>query len=95
MSVETQRRGLADNDPRHGTLNGYSNLGCRCDSCRVAHTRYCAEAKLRRFARGCPEHLHGTPGGYGNYGCRCRDCTTAWTDEHRARRQRRQREDAR
>jgi hypothetical protein len=62
MSVETQRRGLADNDPRHGTLNGYSNLGCRCD---------------------------------GNYGCRCRDCTTAWTDEHRARRQRRQREDAR
>lgn len=23
-------------DPRHGTNNGYSNLGCRCDRCKAA-----------------------------------------------------------
>lgn len=28
---------LADDDPRHGTDNGYRNLGCRCARCREAH----------------------------------------------------------
>lgn len=23
-------------DPRHGTVNAYNNLGCRCDPCRGA-----------------------------------------------------------
>lgn len=27
-------------DPRHGTSNGYGNLGCRCDLCRAAWARY-------------------------------------------------------
>ena len=31
-------------DPRHGTTNGYGNLGCRCDGCteawRVRHLTY-------------------------------------------------------
>lgn len=27
-------------DPRHGTINGYSNLDCRCRLCREAHTAY-------------------------------------------------------
>lgn len=27
---------LADDDPRHGTINGYTNHGCRCDRCRRA-----------------------------------------------------------
>ncbi len=27
-------------DPRHGTVNGYSNLRCRCDRCRAAQTEY-------------------------------------------------------
>lgn len=26
-------------DPRHGTENGYRNLGCRCDACRAANSR--------------------------------------------------------
>ena len=26
-----------DGDARHGTVNGYGNLGCRCDDCREAH----------------------------------------------------------
>lgn len=28
--------GLAPNDPRHGTANGYSNRGCHCQPCRDA-----------------------------------------------------------
>lgn len=32
-----RKGGLPDpNDPRHGTPNGYLNLGCRCGSCREA-----------------------------------------------------------
>ncbi len=31
---------LAVDDPRHGTNNAYSNLGCRCDRCRAASTEY-------------------------------------------------------
>lgn len=31
---------LSPGDPRHGTANGYSNLGCRCDACRKAQTAY-------------------------------------------------------
>lgn len=27
-------------DTRHGTENGYSNLGCRCRRCRAAHAEY-------------------------------------------------------
>jgi len=27
-----------DGDPRHGTLNGYTNHGCRCEFCRQANT---------------------------------------------------------
>jgi hypothetical protein len=28
---------LAPEDPRHGTLNAYSNLGCRCRPCKGAN----------------------------------------------------------
>jgi hypothetical protein len=28
------------NDPRHGTSNGYSNLGCRCPDCTQAWREY-------------------------------------------------------
>ena len=27
-------------DPRHGTLTGYKNHGCKCDRCRRANTEY-------------------------------------------------------
>jgi hypothetical protein len=27
---------MNDDDPRHGTVNGYGNLKCRCDRCREA-----------------------------------------------------------
>ncbi len=28
-----------DGDPRHGTANGYTNLGCHCTECKAAHAR--------------------------------------------------------
>lgn len=29
---------LAPGDPRHGTVNGYSNYRCRCQACTRANT---------------------------------------------------------
>lgn len=31
--------GMTIDDPRHGTINGYTNLGCRCPECRAAGTQ--------------------------------------------------------
>lgn len=53
---------LALDDPRHGTTNGYSNLGCHCDRCKAAwakdHLNYMhsspeqqEKARLRERAR--------------------------------------------
>jgi hypothetical protein len=36
-----------DGDPRHGTLNGYFNLRCRCEKCRKANA-----ATRRRWRMG-------------------------------------------
>jgi hypothetical protein len=83
------RRVLAADDPRHGTLNGYTNLGCRCDRCRQANTIACRprqEAWRRR--RGImPRKLgrtHGLRSTY-NAGCRCEPCRGA-EREYRTRR---------
>ena len=35
--AERSARELAPDDPRHGTTNGYGNLGCRCEPCTAAH----------------------------------------------------------
>jgi hypothetical protein len=44
-----------DGDPCHGTNNGYNNLGCRCDACRVAHTSYLRERGIGSYRRvPCP-----------------------------------------
>lgn len=32
-------------DPRHGTVNGYANLSCRCDLCRSAWAAYIFDLK--------------------------------------------------
>lgn len=39
-----------DGDPRHGTTNGYRNLGCRCDACRAANA-----ARQLAYMRAHPE----------------------------------------
>jgi hypothetical protein len=30
---------LSPDDPRHGTLNGYANYGCRCDRCKAVNAQ--------------------------------------------------------
>lgn len=34
-------------DPRHGTVNGYQNLSCRCAACREAWTTYVSARRKR------------------------------------------------
>ena len=73
---DSQARSAAmrSDDPRHGTENGYNNLGCRCSLCRAAHAAFHRE----RRSRGIKVMTHGTRGGYCN-GCRCDDCRAAHT----------------
>lgn len=72
-----------DGDDRHGTINGYVNLRCRCDEC--------TEAITARKTGGLPDgdSRHGTVNGYVNYGCRCAGCTASWTADCDGRRIRR------
>jgi hypothetical protein len=44
---------LDSDDPRHGTTNGYTNLGCRCYECRSAWREYVRE-KNHRLGRHRP-----------------------------------------
>jgi hypothetical protein len=39
------------NDPRHGTENGYTNCGCRCDRCRAAGTEATRRVRANRANR--------------------------------------------
>jgi hypothetical protein len=87
---------LAPDDPRHGTLNGYANLGCRCDQCRAANTDYCRAYQHRAgrhkpyaewlaSVEGC--HVpHGTETRYTQGGCRCEDCKRAASTARNRRR---------
>lgn len=90
-SVQAKRAWMHDNpnDPRHGTVNGYNNLRCRCDRCRTAATRHHAEDKKVRQSKPIPGHVHGTENGYGNWGCRCLHCTSVWSAASMERRRRR------
>ena len=64
-------------DPRHGTINGYGNHGCRCPPCTAANAEMVANARDRRIGQAIPEHVHGTENGYSNWRCRCDDCREA------------------
>lgn len=76
---ERRRRGLDDDDPRHGTENGYQNYGCRCDPCRAAR-------KAARTLHDPYDERHGTYNGYRNYGCRCDPCKAANSAHQREKR---------
>lgn len=91
-------RTLSDDDPRHGTENGYGRYRCRCERCRKAHADYLREWKHRNgYCRPYDQYLaevratalaqdnHGTETRYG-LGCRCADCRTAAADSRRRRR---------
>lgn len=70
---------LVPDDPRHGTYNGYINLGCRCQPCRDANAAEARRMKLQRASgRGRKPAPHGRYTTYHNYMCRCQPCRDAW-----------------
>ncbi|MDI3242240.1 hypothetical protein QK287_11785 [Arthrobacter sp. AL05] len=73
---------LSDDDPRHGTPNGYGNLGCRCDRCREANRKshYAYMERVRREGRMLGSH--GTALSYDS-GCRCDDCNAVHNKKSR------------
>jgi hypothetical protein len=75
---------LERNDPRHGTVNGYCNLGCRCQRCRVVWTAYCLDRRRRRDPAQAP--THGKESTYLNWNCRCQPCRDAHNKRNRERR---------
>jgi hypothetical protein len=72
-----------DNDPRHGTANGYSNLDCRCVPCRDAWAAYYLTFRNRARELAPDDSRHGTSNGYRYWHCRCRPCTDASARERR------------
>lgn len=69
-------RPLDDDDPRHGTSNGYGNCGCRCDACRAAHAATHAAYIKRQREEGRVVGRHGSSVAY-DTGCRCDVCRLA------------------
>jgi len=69
----------------HGTFNGYSNYGCRCDLCKLAGRETNKIQKAKRIARpkDGTEWYHGTVNGYRNWGCRCEPCHEAFKIDQR------------
>lgn len=81
---------MTPDDPRHGTVNGYVNLACRCAPCRSAWNDYVKVKRARRATLLAPDDpRHGTNGLYVNYSCRCAPCTAAHTARDRELRARR------
>jgi hypothetical protein len=80
------RAELQPDDPRHGTVNGYGNLGCRCDACRTAHREHSVMYMRRMRQSGHllakPSVQHGTNYCY-NVGCRCDKCRAAKAETSR------------
>lgn len=88
--VAEARQPLAADDPRHGTRNGYTNLGCRCEACRAAATAAHTEWRHRTGYSEPREVVNdrralnafltdscGTETGYSKKGCRCAACRDA------------------
>ena len=65
----------------HGTINSYTNGGCRCSACCTAHTEHHRAWRLRtgRVTSSVPRTglVHGTANAYAHYRCRCDVCKTA------------------
>lgn len=47
---------LEPDDPRHGTSNGYTSYGCRCDPCREARSRAKKDYPSRRIHKLAARH---------------------------------------
>jgi hypothetical protein len=64
-----------DGDPRHGTANGYGNLGCRGPDCTAAWARYHYDLEAKPRPPLDPDDpRHGTSSGYRWWKCRCAEC---------------------
>lgn len=50
IKQEAKPFSAGDGDPRHGTVNGYGNLKCRCPECKAANT-----ARLKEYREANPE----------------------------------------
>lgn len=81
---------LPQDDARHGTTNGYGNLGCRCASCteahRQQHNRYMQRVRETKKLVTA-DAAHGTSYRY-DVGCRCDPCREAHNRKSRATKQR-------
>ena len=75
------RTGRPPVDHGHGHYLTYGK-GCRCDACREANRKYCAELRVTRAKdpSRADRAGHGLAATYKNYGCRCAPCTQANTD---------------
>ena len=62
---------------RHGRYTSYTNLACRCQDCREAHTVKTRAVRAAQVALAPDDPRHGRVSTYLNYGCRCRLCTEA------------------
>ena len=83
---------LEPEDPRHGTTNGYGNLGCRCAPCTQAHwihhNAYMAKVRESRQLVDNGKGDHGSSYRY-DIGCRCDPCREAHNEKSRMTKQRR------
>lgn len=83
---------MTPDDPRHGTVSGYTRGGCREECCRAAirpHWRRASE-RLRRRRGAAPQVTGRTHGTRATYvaGCSCAPCRAAeaaYRRDYRAR----------
>lgn len=77
-----RKAGLPQDDPRHGTTNGYFNYGCRCEPCRIAGNKSTRDTRQFRKTVVLPpsDRRHGTTHGYVEWSCRCARCKRAYRD---------------
>lgn len=76
---------------QHGTSNGYTNYGCRCEDCKTAHATTTRERKAARPPLAPDDPRHGLRSSYGNHKCRCDLCRAANTASAREYRERTER----
>lgn len=80
LEKEKIERAEARREAAHGTPNGYSYYGCRCDQCKKAHNTRKTEWRNKKNPSEAP---HGTLNGYVNYGCRCDPCKEAGAERNK------------
>ena len=76
----------------HGSTNGYTNQGCRCQPCRDANNAYYQKRSAERaelIVKDPSLAPHDNESTYKNWGCRCRPCMDSHAAYKRRYRKRR------